>query len=250
MSEAALTLEGWYALHDFRSLDWTAWTAADDEERAVALDELNAFIEEWSGVEEAKLGSSAWYSIVGQKADFVMIYLRESLEELNKLEVAFNKTAFAPFTTKAYSYVSIVELSNYNPSGESGEDPMQNPHIAARLKPILPQSRHICFYPMNKKRELADNWYMLDMAKRKELMYSHGLIGRGYAGKVKQIITGSVGFDDWEWGVTLFAEDALQFKKLVYEMRFDEVSARYGEFGSFYVGNLLTFESFEEMLKV
>ncbi|QWU15303.1 chlorite dismutase [Paenibacillus sophorae] len=250
MSEAALTLEGWYALHDFRSLNWTAWTAADDEERAVALDELNAFIAEWAGVEEANLGSSAWYSIVGQKADFVMMHLRESLEDLNKLEAAFNKTAFAPFTTKAYSYVSIVELSNYNSGGESGEDPMQNPHIAARLKPVLPKARHICFYPMNKKRELADNWYMLDMAKRKELMYSHGLIGRGYAGNVKQIITGSVGFDDWEWGVTLFAEDALQFKKLVYEMRFDEVSARYGEFGSFYIGNLLTSESFEEMLKV
>lgn len=111
MSEAALTLEGWYALHDFRSLDWTAWTAADDEERAVALDELNAFIEEWSGVEEAKLGSSAWYSIVGQKADFVMIYLRESLEELNKLEVAFNKTAFAPLQPKLTPMSALWSLA-------------------------------------------------------------------------------------------------------------------------------------------
>ncbi|WP_410514130.1 heme-dependent peroxidase [Paenibacillus sp. BR2-3] len=250
MNEAALTLEGWYALHDFRSLNWTAWTAADDEERAVALDELNAFIQDWSSIEEAKEGSSAMYSIVGQKADFVMMHLRESLEDLNKLETAFNKTAFARFTFKAYSYVSIVELSNYAAGGGDGGDPMQNPHVIARLKPVLPKSKHICFYPMNKKRELADNWYMLDMAKRRELMNSHGLIGRGYAGKVKQIISGSVGLDDWEWGVTLFAEDALQFKKLVYEMRFDEVSARYGEFGAFYVGNLLTPESFEEMLKL
>ncbi|WP_151737262.1 hydrogen peroxide-dependent heme synthase [Paenibacillus tengchongensis] len=249
MSEAAVTLEGWYALHDFRSLDWTAWTKADDEERAVALEELHQFMSEWGPVEEAKQGSSAVYTIVGQKADFVMMFLRETLEDLNKLETAFNKTAFAQYTTKAYSYVSIVELSNYNAGGDGG-DPMQNPHVAARLKPILPQAKHICFYPMNKKRELADNWYMLDMEKRKELMYSHGLIGRSYAGKVKQIITGSVGFDDWEWGVTLFAEDALQFKKLVYEMRFDEVSARYGEFGPFYVGNLLTAESFEELLKL
>ncbi|OMC76051.1 heme-dependent peroxidase [Paenibacillus odorifer] len=252
MIEAALTLEGWYALHDFRSLNWTAWTAADDEERAVALEELHSFMQEWSPVEEAKEGSTAVYSIVGQKADFVMMFLRESLEALNQLETAFNKIAFAQYTTKAYSYVSIVELSNYaaGGSGSDGSDPMQNPHVAARLKPILPQAKHICFYPMNKKRELADNWYMLDMDKRRELMASHGLIGRSYAGKVKQIITGSVGFDDWEWGVTLFAEDALQFKKLVYEMRFDEVSARYGEFGPFYVGNLLTEESFEEMLKL
>ena len=250
MNEAALTLEGWYALHDFRSLDWDAWTASDNEERAVALDELNHFLQEWGVVEENGTGSSAFYSVVGQKADFVMMMLRESLEELNRLETAFNKTAFAAYTVKAYSYVSIVELSNYNASGNPGEDPMQNPHVAARLKPALPKAKHICFYPMNKKRELADNWYMLDMEKRRELMYSHGLIGRGYAGKVKQVITGSVGFDDWEWGVTLFADDALQFKKLIYEMRFDEVSARYGEFGPFYVGNLLTPEKLDEMLKL
>jgi chlorite dismutase len=103
---------------------------------------------------------------------------------------------------------------------------------------------------MNKKRDLDDNWYMLSMDERRTLMRSHGLIGRSYAGKVKQIISGSVGFDDWEWGVTLFSDDALQFKKLIYEMRFDEVSARYGEFGSFYVGSVLNEETFEDMLKL
>ncbi|MNP32403.1 putative heme peroxidase [compost metagenome] len=120
----------------------------------------------------------------------------------------------------------------------------------ARLQPILPKSNHICFYPMNKKRDLGDNWYMLSMDERREMMRSHGLIGRSYAGKVKQIITGSVGLDDWEWGVTLFSDDALQFKKLVYEMRFDEVSARYGEFGAFYVGNLLNADRLDDMLKL
>ncbi|MNW08926.1 putative heme peroxidase [compost metagenome] len=91
---------------------------------------------------------------------------------------------------------------------------------------------------------------MLSMEERRGMMRSHGMIGRSYAGKVKQIITGSVGLDDWEWGVTLFSDDALHFKKLVYEMRFDEVSARFGEFGSFYVGNLLNEQLFEEMLKL
>lgn len=91
---------------------------------------------------------------------------------------------------------------------------------------------------------------MLSMEERRAMMRSHGMIGRGYAGKVKQIITGSVGFDDWEWGVTLFSDDPLQFKKLVYEMRFDEVSARFGEFGSFFVGNLLNAELLDEMLKM
>lgn len=248
MNEAASTLEGWYALHDFRSINWAAWRSADEEARAVALDDLQEFLQEWTSVEEAGKGSSAVYTIIGQKADFVMMHLRETLEDLNALENAFNKTTFARFTTKAYSYVSVVELSNYLAGKDA--DPMQNPEIVARLKPILPKRQYICFYPMNKKRELSDNWYMLSMDERKSMMRSHGLIGRSYAGKVKQIITGSVGFDDWEWGVTLFADDALQFKKLVYEMRFDEVSARYGEFGSFYVGSLLNPESFESMLKV
>lgn len=247
MSEAALTLEGWYALHDFRSINWAAWRAADDETRAVATDELQEFLNAWTADEESGKGSSTVYTVVGQKADFVMMHLRETLEDLNAIENAFNKTTFAQFTTKSYSYVSVVELSNY--LGKD-EDPMQNPQIVARLKPVLPKNQYICFYPMNKKRDLSDNWYMLSMDERKTMMRSHGMIGRSYAGKVKQIITGSVGFDDWEWGVTLFSDDALQFKKLIYEMRFDEVSARYGEFGSFYVGSLLTQESFEAMLKL
>ncbi|WP_410772009.1 hydrogen peroxide-dependent heme synthase [Fontibacillus sp. BL9] len=248
MNEAALTLEGWYALHDFRSINWTAWKAADDEERAGALEELHNFLQEWHGDEQSGKGSTAVYSIVGQKADFVFMHLRETLEELNALENAFNKTTFAQYTTKAYSYVSIVELSNYMASGDG--DPKANPEVMARLQPILPKSKYICFYPMNKKRDLNDNWYMLSMEERRGMMRSHGMIGRGYAGKVKQIITGSVGLDDWEWGVTLFSDDALQFKKLVYEMRFDEVSARFGEFGSFYVGNLLNEQLFEDMLKL
>ncbi len=248
MNEAALTLEGWYALHDFRSIDWTAWRLADEAEREKALAELNTFLAEWSSVEEQKQGSTAVYSIVGQKADFVFMHLRESLEELNAIETAFNKTTFASFTYPVYSYVSIVELSNY--LAKPGADPMESPEVIARLKPALPKANHICFYPMNKRRSGNDNWYMLGMDERRSLMRSHGMIGRSYAGKVKQIITGSVGFDNWEWGVTLFADDALQFKKLVYEMRFDEVSARYGEFGDFYVGNLLDSEKFTALLTI
>ncbi|NBD26190.1 hydrogen peroxide-dependent heme synthase [Paenibacillus glycinis] len=248
MSEAAQTLEGWYALHDFRTIDWMAWTAAEEAERNMALDDLHSFLKEWQSVEDNKQGSTAFYSIVGQKADFVMMHLRETLDELNALETAFNKSAFAQFTIPAHSYVSVVELSNY--MAQPGADPMQNPDILARLKPILPKWNHICFYPMNKRRSGSDNWYMLSMDERKTMMRSHGMIGRTYAGKVKQIITGSVGFDNWEWGVTLFADDALQFKKLVYEMRFDEVSARFGDFGDFYVGNRLTEEKLAELFSL
>ncbi|WP_424766373.1 hydrogen peroxide-dependent heme synthase [Paenibacillus sp. sgz302251] len=248
MSEAAQTLEGWYALHDFRSIDWTAWRLADESERKRALDELQSFLQQWTEVETNKQGSTAVYSIVGQKADFVFMHLRETLEELNAIEMAFNKTSFASFTYPVYSYVSVVELSNY--MAKPGTDPMDNPEVAARLKPALPKANHICFYPMNKRREGSDNWYMLSMDERRTMMRSHGMIGRSYAGKVKQIITGSVGFDNWEWGVTLFADDALQFKKLIYEMRFDEVSARFADFGDFYVGNLLDERKFAALLLV
>ncbi|AQT84228.1 putative heme peroxidase [Paenibacillus larvae subsp. larvae] len=248
MNEAVQTLEGWYALHDFRLIDWNAWKEAPGELRKQAGQELHAFLHEWQRIEDKKQGSTAVYSIVGQKADLVFMHLRETLEELNELETTFNKSVLASFTIPSYSYVSVVELSNY--MVKPGTDPMENPEVVARLKPVLPKSRHICFYPMNKRREGNDNWYMLSMDDRRALMRSHGMIGRSYAGKVKQIITGSVGFDAWEWGITLFADDALQFKKLVYEMRFDEVSARYGEFGDFYVGNLLTPDKISAMLSL
>jgi peroxiredoxin len=247
MSEAAKTLEGWYALHEFRSMNWTAWKSLSSEERQTAISEFQGLLEKWGVAETNKVGSHALYSIVGQKADFMLMLLRPTLEELNEMELEFNKTLLAEFTVPTYSYVSVVELSNYLPAGE---DPYQNPEILARLYPTLPKAKHICFYPMDKRRQGNDNWYMLPMEDRRNMMRSHGMIGRQYAGKVKQIITGSVGLDDYEWGVTLFSDDVLQFKKLVYEMRFDEVSARFGEFGSFFVGNILPVDKISKLLHV
>jgi peroxiredoxin len=238
MSEPAQTLEGWYTLHDLRTMNWAAWKMLASDERQAAIHEFLQYLERLNAVQEQKEGSHALYTIVGQKADFMLMILRPTMEELNDLENEFNKLTIAEYTIPAYSYVSVVELSNYL-AGESDEDPYQNPYVRGRLYPILPKSKHVSFYPMDKRRQGDDNWYMLSMEKRKELMYAHGMIGRQYAGKVRQLISGSVGFDDYEWGVTLFSDDVLQFKKIVYEMRFDEVRARYGEFGSFFVGNLL-----------
>ncbi|ANB56342.1 hypothetical protein GFC29_2671 [Anoxybacillus sp. B7M1] len=237
MSEAAQTLEGWYCLHDFRSVDWSAWKTLTDDERQEAIHEFLSLAEKWQQTENNNEGSHAIYTVVGQKADIMFMILRPTMEELNEIETAFNKTKLAEYLVPAYSYVSVVELSNYLPS--NGGDPYENPEVRRRLFPILPKTKHICFYPMDKRRQGNDNWYMLPMEERRNLMRAHGMTGRKYAGKVVQIITGSVGFDDYEWGVTLFSDDALQFKKLVYEMRFDEVSARYGDFGSFFVGNQL-----------
>lgn len=248
MIEAAKTLDGWYCLHDFRTIDWVSWKNVPSDEREAAIQEFNNFLDKWDTVMQQKQGSYAFYSIVGQKADFMLMWLRPTMAELNDIETAFNKTKLAAYTIPAYSYVSVVELSNYMASKDS--DPSEDPRIQARLKPILPKTKYASFYPMDKRRDGNDNWYMLSMEDRREMMRSHGMIGRSYAGKVKQVITGSVGLDDWEWGVTLFSEDVLQFKKLVYEMRFDEVSAKYGEFGSFYTGVLLDQQRFTQMLSV
>ncbi|AXM88973.1 heme-binding protein [Anoxybacillus ayderensis] len=248
MSEAAQTLDGWYCLHDFRTVDWAAWKTLTNEERQEAIQEFFTLVEKWEKTEAANEGSHAIYTIMGQKADLMFMLLRPTMEELHEIETAINKTKLAEYLVPAYSYVSVVELSNYLPA-EAG-DPYENSEVRRRLYPILPKTNHVCFYPMDKRRQGNDNWYMLPMEERRNLMRAHGMTGRKYAGKVVQIITGSVGFDDYEWGVTLFSNDVLQFKKLVYEMRFDEVSARFGEFGSFFVGNILPKEKMEQFLHV
>jgi hydrogen peroxide-dependent heme synthase len=247
MSEATQTLDGWYCLHDFRSVDWSAWKTLTSDERQAAIHEFLAIVEKWQATEDKKEGSHAIYTVVGQKADIMFMILRPTMEELNEIETELNKTKLAEYLVPAYSYVSVVELSNYLPSDS---DPYENPEVRRRLFPTLPKTKHICFYPMDKRRQGNDNWYMLPMEERRNLMRAHSMTGRKYAGKVVQVITGSVGFDDYEWGVTLFSDDVLQFKKLVYEMRFDEVSARYGEFGSFFVGNILSKEKVSSFLHV
>jgi hydrogen peroxide-dependent heme synthase len=242
-------MDGWYCLHDFRKIDWTSWKQLSEAERNEAVQEFEHMLNNWHVVEEGEKGSHAFYSIVGQKADLMFMILRPTMDELNEVETELNKTTLADFFIPTYSYVSVVELSSYL-GKDDGSDPYENPYVRSRLYPNLPKSKYFCFYPMDKRRQGNDNWYMLSMEERRDFMRSHGEIGRKYAGKVKQIITGSVGFDDWEWGVSLFSDDVLQFKKLVYEMRFDEVSARFGEFGSFFVGNLLDNDKFEKMMEI
>jgi chlorite dismutase len=112
----------------------------------------------------------------------------------------------------------------------------QRQRVMNRLFIELPHARYVCFYPMNKRRAEANNWYSESFERRAAMMREHGMIGRTYSGRVTQVISGSIGYDDWEWGVDLFAGDPLVFKKLIYEMRFDEASARFAEFGPFYTG--------------
>ena len=246
MTEPIETLDGWYCLHDFRTIDWTTWKYATEEERKGAINELKELMNEWNTIEKNREGSFGFYTIIGQKADVLFLHVRPTMEELTELEIAFNKTKFAEYLTPAYSYVSVVELSTYLGKANPDEDP----EIQARLKPVLPKWNHICFYPMDRRRVENHNWFLESKEERSRLMYDHGMTGRKYAGKVRQIVTGSIGFDDWEWGVTLFAHDILQFKKLIYEMRFDEVSARFAEFGSFFIGHRKESDDLDEILSV
>jgi chlorite dismutase len=248
MSEAAHTLEGWYVHHDFRTIDWASWKLLSEDERKSAVDELLSLSQKWQETEAANQGSSGLFSILGHKADLLFLHLRPTLDELLELETALNKITLANVMMPSYSYVSVVELSNYV-AGDNA-DPETDAYIQRRLKPIIPDKTHVCFYPMNKRREAGQNWYTLSMDERREMMRSHGMTGRKYAGKVIQVISGSVGLDDWEWGVTLYADDPLTFKKLIYEMRFDEVSAKYSEFGTFLVGRKLDRESLTSYLKL
>ncbi len=154
------------------------------------------------------------------------------------------------------SYVSIVELGMYEmtakiheqlgakhkPGSEEfdrafdAEMETQRQRVMGRLFLEIPKWRYVCFYPMNKRRGETQNWYSESFERRASMMREHGMIGRHYSGKVTQVISGSIGYDDWEWGVDLFAQDPLVFKKLIYEMRFDEASAKFAEFGPFYTG--------------
>lgn len=253
-----LTLEGSWVLHQMFRFRRSDWRSSAKSIRARRLDQAQR---ELSSLEKASAeghpNQSALYSLVGHKGDLMLLHFRDSLEDLHRTEIALAQLELWNYLEPAHSYISIVELGLYESSAktyaqfaERGIEPhslewnagvadvmaRQQAAMAPRLFPEIPASKYLCFYPMDRKRAEQKNWYQLPMNERQRLMHEHGLVGRRYAGCVKQIITGSIGFDDWEWGVDLFADDPLVFKKLIYEMRFDEVSAVYALFGSFYLG--------------
>ncbi|WP_254823026.1 heme-binding protein [Haloglomus halophilum] len=237
------TEEGWYVLHDLRSVDWDAWRDAPDRERHTALDEGVDYLERHAALADVdgEDGGTAVFSVVGHKADFMVLHLRPTLAALDRAERAFERTVLGGFTEQADSYLSVTEVSGYmhddlDEGLENVEDAGMRRYMRQRIHPDIPDMAHVCFYPMDKRRGPDHNWYDLPFDERADLMSAHGDIGRQYAGKVTQIISGSVGLDDHEWGVTLFADDPTQIKKLLYEMRFDPSSSRYAEFGTFYFG--------------
>jgi len=200
---------------------------------------------------------SAFYSLIGHKGDLMLIHFRESPEALNRVELALAQTELSDFLEPKYSYVSVVELGLYESTaktyatlsaeGLAAHTPEWNSAVeevlrrqteamSPRLHPAVPEAKYLCFYPMDRKRGEHVNWYTVPLEDRQRMMHDHGMIGRRYGGQVRQIISGSIGWDDWEWGVDLFADDPVVFKKLIYEMRFDEASSLYALFGPFYLG--------------
>jgi hydrogen peroxide-dependent heme synthase len=248
------TLEGFSVLHQFFRIKRLEWNKIDGASRESVLERAMAA---FNAMAQREDGESAAFVQLGHKADLMVIHFRRSFDDLAQAQLEVSRLALSEFLEPTYSYVSVIEIGLYEASvklnaelARKGVKPHspewreavqaemanQRDKLGTRLWPKIPQRHYACFYPMNKRRMGDDNWYILPMEQRQLLMRDHGMIGRRYAGQVTQVISGSIGFDDWEWGVDLFADDPLVFKKLVYEMRFDESSARYAEFGPFYVG--------------
>jgi hydrogen peroxide-dependent heme synthase len=244
------TLEGWSVLHLLYRVRWNTLRSLPDAERQRMAEEAAR------ALTVADSGATAWVQTLGHKADLMIVCFRRSFEELAGAQLTLSRTTLHDHLEATSSYVSVVELgmyemtakiheqlgANFKPGSEEferafdAEMETQRQRVMSRLFLDIPRNRYVCFYPMNKRRGEKQNWYTEPFERRASMMREHGMIGRHYAGKVTQVISGSIGFDDWEWGVDLFADDPLVFKRLIYEMRFDEASAKFAEFGPFYTG--------------
>lgn len=263
------TAEGHFVLHQCFSLDWERIQAAPDADRSTMTEEAVRFFADHVG--SPAEGSTGIFSIVGGKGDLMVIHLRPTLDEVNAVELAQAQLALSHHMKLTSSYVSVVELSvhggmrkrNEKMLKDRGLEPGTEPFEQAmaafeaaeaqrreiRLKPGIPDKRYVCFYPMSKKRGEHKNWYTLPPSERGRIMRSHGMVGSKYTDRVTQVISGSIGFDDYEWGVDLYADEPVVFKKLIYEMRFDEASNHYALFGPFFIGIRLAPQDLSELVK-
>jgi hydrogen peroxide-dependent heme synthase len=263
------TLEGWYALHQIFRVDGSGISNARFEALLAAAHV--ALSRKATGASKRRktiaLNSGAGWScvvkLIGSTSQVMVVHFRDSLDAIGAAQTAFDATNLRKVLEPVYAFLSVTEAGLYHITadlarqaeargGKVGDEQfaralaersdaeLSSAHIQRRLYPEIPDGMpYVCFYPMSKRRNDGQNWYTLSLDERSRLMQAHGMTGRRYAGKVQQVITGAIGLDAWEWGVTLFASDPLQFKKLVTDMRFDEVSAKYADFGSFFVGKIV-----------
>jgi len=251
------TLEGWFALHQiFRFRN-----------PRVDAGRLAKLVKGASRGTAAATAWSCFVRLIGSSSDLMVIHFRDSLDSIGVAQQDLARTQLAGILELTYTFLSVTEAGLYHITaelaratqsrgGKFGDEEYvraldertraerESAHVRRRLYPELPADMpYVSFYPMSKRRDAGQNWYALTLDDRSRLMQAHGITGRRYAGKVQQVITGAIGLDKWEWGVTLFARDPLEFKKLVTDMRFDEVSAKYAEFGDFYVGRIISAEA-------
>jgi peroxiredoxin len=261
------TLEGWSVLHQMFRVHWDAWRALPETEQRECAEATAAAV---SAMDAGDQGTTATCTLLGHKGDLMLVHFRRDFEGLQQAQLDVARLPLQPFLEPTTSYVSIVELGMYEMTAQiharlgakglqtgtpefekafDAEMEEQRRRVHGRLYCEVPARRYVCFYPMDKRRGEHKNWYTVDFEHRALMMREHGVIGRHYAGQVTQIISGSIGYDDWEWGVDLFVDDPLVLKKLVYEMRFDEASAHYAEFGPFYTGLQFTPSELPRLLR-
>lgn len=262
------TLEGWYALHQIFSIDRESPGQVADRRLPPGSAPVQT-----TQPGQSEAGWSAYARLIGSSADLMVIHFRPTLDDIGAAQQTVASLPIAPRLRLRYSFLSVTEAGLYHLTAQLAREAAErggavgdedytaelskriaverdNPHVRRRLYPTLPDAMpYVSFYPMSKRRVPGQNWYALTLDERSRLMQTHGTTGRRYAGRVLQVITGAIGFDAWEWGVTLFAKDPLDFKKLVTDMRFDEVSAQYADFGDFYVGKLVPESDLERALE-
>ena len=244
--------EGWHVLHLFYRIDYASWRLLSKEEQIEAKTAISALVQQIRATEETQLLT---FSVVSPKADLGFMLLTPDLHFANAVEKKLSLSLGDDVLSPVFSFYSLTERSEYTtteeeyraslPTEKSAEEidelmkefrTRMDKYLQDRLYPNVADWPVLCFYPMSKRRGEQENWYRLSFDERKQLMSGHARVGRQYAGRIRQLITGATGLDDWEWGVTLLAHDVFEVKSVVYEMRFDDVSARFAEFGEFFIG--------------
>ena len=252
-------VHGWHCLHAFYRFDRARLAQMDPAARQAGARQLVEILDPAAPHAPARVQVSA---TSGHKADFGLMLLDADPLRVDSLHQRVLASGLGPAIEPTYSFVSLTEVSEYVPTveqygdrlvaeGEERGSPAFEAKLRAyrgreeamrrqRLEPELPPWPSTCFYPMNKIRHPQANWFALDFAERSRMMSEHGRTGMSFGGRVTQLITVALGFDDWEWGVTLWARNPEFLKDIVYRMRFDEASARFAEFGPFYVSYVMS----------
>lgn len=261
--------EGWHCSHLFYQIDRARLRSLSHAELGDGLAHFESALDAQGPEAPARLQT---FVVSGGKADFGFLAMDPDPLVVDSVHQRLMACPLGPALTPAWSFVSLTEISEYLPSVEEfgrrlereGADPAGEAYrekLAGytrrleimrrqRLTPDLPVWPALCFYPMNKRRDPQANWFLLPFDERDRLMREHGESGMLFSGKVTQLVTVGIGLDDWEWGVTLWARNPQFLKDIVYRMRFDEASARYAEFGPFYVGYLRTPHEIVEHLRL